>query len=480
MEIVQFNKHYNPTKYGVSMMKMKSRLHDVINNPTLLARALDSYQQDQLLEALKLCNHNDEQVLFAARYKPKSIALILATLPPQQVLEAISLNNEFHDSLLAEAADYPKSLKVIYRFLTSQQDCLKAAQLRTKEGYTLLHSAALEPQSLKLILDSLAREKRAEQVKEKNYSGKSLLHLVVAEPESMEIVLKKVRPEDIPLLAEVTDAKGNTVLHSIFSSIRPVDRQDRLESFKLLLNELPQEKRLAVLQAKNRKGLPVLHCASSDTDFIEAALNAIPIEQRVEAVMTRNESGRNLLEWNMYGEANYKVILSSLPDDDARFNVVRHSSLSGLQRNDAIRDLIVKSSQQKPNIFDIFFKAHDIAIRALSHRCSPNKGSALFEQGGFEEYPIATEEFLDCIRRCRDGVSLKQTIIHFLAGRDASVHCQQSLQILLLHVLLDNTHLTVSDVANNYQQKLDQLQNQWQVFVPKNISISESCSMLAA
>ena len=220
----------------------------------------------------------------------------------------------------------PRDSLLHWACLTSEQTIIKevingipegqrlaAVKVANEDGDTVLHYAAHNFESLKVILELLPEGQRLEAVKFADNNGNTVLDYTADKLESLKAVLE-LFPEGQRLAAvKLPDKYGNTVLHYA---------ADKVESLKALLALYPEGQRLAAVKLADNYGDTVLHKAAHNFESLKAVLELLPEGQRLEAVKFANNNGNTVLHYAADNVESLKAVLALLPEGQ-RLEVVK-------------------------------------------------------------------------------------------------------------------------------------------------------------
>jgi hypothetical protein len=234
---------------------------------------------------------SNDTVLHVAAQRPECLKVILESLPAQQRIFAVSQAKtprleSWHkymdtpNTVLHLAHNNPQSLKTILELLPENQR-FNAITLEKEIGQgrsiTVLYNAYANPDSLKAILESFPIEKRLNLIeKTADENGDSILHYAALYPQSLEVILNLL-PEHQRLEAILLPNKcGDTVLHWVFN-----DRDESLtKSLKLLLASLSKDHLLQAINTPNINGKTVMHLVAKAPSSLKTLLQFLPNPQK--------------------------------------------------------------------------------------------------------------------------------------------------------------------------------------------------------
>ncbi|WP_115705968.1 ankyrin repeat domain-containing protein [Legionella sainthelensi] len=222
----------------------------------------------------------------------------------------IRQKNQKGETLIHLAANNSESLKIILA-LHPENKRLEAVMIQDNYGYTAFHEAADTPESLKTILELYPENQRLEAVTVKSNKGDTALHNAAMSPESLRTILGLL-PENQRLRAVmIKNEDGDTVLHLATKNA---------ESLKTVLALLPENQRLDALIIQNNDSYyngytTALHLAAKYPESLKTILGSLPEHQRLEAVMIKNKGGDTVLHLAHYNFESLQTILELYPEN---------------------------------------------------------------------------------------------------------------------------------------------------------------------
>lgn len=177
---------------------------------------------------------------------------------------------------------------------------------KTEQGDSILHSAAPNPESLKIALAAYPKDEWLAALREKNKKGETVFHLAVRNPVSLEFILSLLGNQQQAVLQEKT-GDDNTALHLAVPSF---------ESFQMILGLYSQDKQLLAPREKNKTGNTVFHLAASHPKSLQAILNLYPQDKRLAILLEKNNQGENPLELAFSNPAALEIMFQSLSEAD--------------------------------------------------------------------------------------------------------------------------------------------------------------------
>ncbi len=222
------------------------------------------------------------------------------------------------ETILHRAADNPECLDTILS-LYPEVERLEAVKTKTQYGETILHRVAGKPECLDAILSQLPEHQRLEAVRTESQCGETVLHCAVGKPESLRMILM-LYPEDERLEAVRTKTQyGETILHRIAG---------KPECLDAVLSQLPADQRLEAVRTKIQYGETILHRIAGKPECLDAVLSQLPADQRLEAVKAKSRYGQTVLHCAVDSPECLGAILSQLPEHQ-RLEAVKAKSQSG-------------------------------------------------------------------------------------------------------------------------------------------------------
>lgn len=291
-------------------------LHEVLLNElmsvnTSLEQAIfkaifEAFPRDICLRALRKPNYWKRSVVDHAVEQPAILKLILAFIPYEA--SAFNTDSVIQPAHLIKAVRYPESLRRLLNWFPEDVR-LSLLQSLDCDGTTLLHEAALHPESLEYLLELYPNKgARLRALIQKDKKGRLVLHYAVRSPDALEILFKAYPKQLLDAALKVGDAEENTPLHFAASSRYP-------ESLKMMLEAYVKETRCIALERKNHKRNTVLlescmhplefHFSKYSTTHpvygfkkknVEIILREYPIEARFFALIYKNKDGQSALE----------------------------------------------------------------------------------------------------------------------------------------------------------------------------------------
>ncbi len=299
--------------------------------------------------------NSEKNLLLLAVEHPELFVLIWRMLSVEQRLDAMKLDDH-KGKLLHLAVSFPASLKVIFE--SCPEEFIAAVRLPDCYDLDMLHlAAALNPESLKIILEALPENERLEAVKTKNECDVTTLHCAVRSPESLKMILALYPKRKERLAALILNDKyGNTVLHTaapnfncLMAILELLPKNERLKalkvkdkngktvlhhiagnpkSLKIVLGVYPPNKRLAAVKVTEENGSTVLHYAAENVESLRTVLGLYPKNEHLEAVDIKNKQGNLVLHYAANNVESLQMILKLYPKNE-RLRVVRIQNQEG-------------------------------------------------------------------------------------------------------------------------------------------------------
>lgn len=206
--------------------------------------------------------------------------------------------HQFGPTLLHMVADYPEILAQNLELLADKS--LISVKIKDKLGNSVLHKAAGNPHSLKMILELYPQHELVAALRETNDRGETVLHLAARSEQSLQLLSSYFSSNELFTTAREKDKSGNTALHYAVANAPALSR---------LLSFYPNvEQQRKALQEKNHNGDTVLHRAVPYIDSLVILFALIhEKEQRTILSMKNNEANTILLS-----ALNYPVALNAI------------------------------------------------------------------------------------------------------------------------------------------------------------------------
>ncbi|CAM4486165.1 MAG: hypothetical protein LEGION0403_FIIPPAGN_00339 [Legionella sp.] len=240
---------------------------------------------------------------------PVNRKLILGMLRENntRIYQAVSIH-QFGPTLLHAVADYPE---VLAQNLESLAD-KGLASVKTKDhaGNSVLHKAAGNPQSLKIVLELYPQDELLTALREINHNGETVLHLAARNEQSLQLLSSYFSSNELFTTAREKDKSGNTVLHCITANAPALSK---------LLSFYPDiEQKRKALQEKNKSGDTVLHSAVPYTDSLILLFALIHQKEQKAVLNLRNNDRATILLLALnYPEAITVIFNWLLPEHQA-------------------------------------------------------------------------------------------------------------------------------------------------------------------
>ncbi|KTD47574.1 ankyrin repeat domain-containing protein [Legionella quateirensis] len=325
---------------AVSMDTPEAVIQTVVKHPNFNPDAVDddgltpfylAAEQGNIPLASALLSRDVDYLVQFNGYLPLSTALhnghlsfvlwFLGALPDDKRAGAVMEEDGFANTVLIEAAINPESLRLL---LTSLSETAKAAavMIKLKDQSTILHLAASNPVSLKLLLDCTAclpEDTRTELLMAKNTNGFTVLHYAANNPKSLKLLLDCLGESERTNAVMVTNRIGSTVLH---------EASNNPKSLKLLLRYLPKATKAAAVMAKDINGYTSLHRAAKNPESLRLLLTNIPQDERAAAVNENDRKGETVIDLVLGNPESLNQLLICLPEK-ARVAVVMAKNWKG-------------------------------------------------------------------------------------------------------------------------------------------------------
>ncbi|WP_147286844.1 ankyrin repeat domain-containing protein [Legionella moravica] len=395
----------------VMRMRLKGDtvLHTVArNNPRFLKEILNCLPAAARTKAVKGRNDCGITVMYLITGSHHELLIdVLNCLPEADragiVLQTYSIGN----TLLHLAAVYPETLQSLLDYLPKEV-LADAITLKNQVGITVLHLIAekARPDLLKQLLDYLPEIRRADAVMAQNKLGDTLLHNATNDSRSLIALLDYLPKAAVADALRLTGRYKKTVLHLAAFKCRDV--------LMRLLDYLPEPARTDAIVAQDGNGDTVLHFVASYYKTLELVINSISKPALAGALTLKNTFGETVL----HGSANYspdvlKQLLDYLPEE-ARLDAVMMKDSYG----NTVLHLI---AQNRP----------DLLVQLLDCLPEASRASALEERNVDTVFHNAVEntryllELQDyfpkaVVAEAAEAVMLKTpneyTVLHLIAG----------------------------------------------------------------
>lgn len=199
-----------------------------------------------LWSLIKKRNPLGETLLQKAVDNSISTGIILDALSEAERWELARTTDMVGQTVLHSAAENPASLEaILVRFTQDKQTQL--IQLQDKDEDTVLHSVIEHRASLRVILECLQQKDLVSSLLQENAYNDTVFVMAIDYPESLQTILSLCSADT---LFELLNKAGPTLLTS--DSTNP-------ESLSIILEKLPIEKRLLILEQKDERGVGIIN-----------------------------------------------------------------------------------------------------------------------------------------------------------------------------------------------------------------------------
>ncbi|MFJ1268153.1 hypothetical protein ACD661_06260 [Legionella lytica] len=223
----------------------------------------------------------------------------------KRMYQAVSIH-QFGPTLLHAVADFPEILAQNLELIADKS--LVSVKTKDQSGNSVLHKAAGNPQSLKMVLDLYPPDELLTALRETNHQGETVLHLAARNEQSLQLLFLYFSADELCTTARAKDRSGNTALHRATINARALSK---------LLSLYPNVKQQhKALQEKNNNGDTVFHRAVPDADSLVHLLALIPKEEQKAVLNIKNKDGVTILLLALkYPEALHAIFNWLLPEN---------------------------------------------------------------------------------------------------------------------------------------------------------------------
>ncbi|MDR3501557.1 MAG: hypothetical protein P4L79_03145 [Legionella sp.] len=206
--------------------------------------------------------------------------------------------HQFGPTLLHAVADYPEVLAQNLESLADKG--LISVKTKDQSGNSVLHKAAENPQSLKMILELYPKDELLAALRETNHQGETVLHLAARNEHSLQLLSSYFSANELITTAREKDKSGNTALHRATANAPALSQ---------LLSFYPNvEQQRKALQEKNHAGDTVFHKAVPYADSLVILLTLIHENEQRAVLNIKNNSGTTILLLAL----NYSAALNAI------------------------------------------------------------------------------------------------------------------------------------------------------------------------
>ncbi|KTC96218.1 ankyrin repeat domain-containing protein [Legionella feeleii] len=184
-------------------------------NHELLRLILLSLAPEERLAVINEKSSEGKSVLHFAAHDLEALKAILMLLPESDRLAAVNQKDNNGDSVLHLN---PGPLKTILMLLPESDRQAAINEKNNNFGYSVIHLAANNAESLTAILTSIPESARLTLVNEKANNGRTALHSAANKPETLEAILNLL-PEMMPQANPNYSAKRNEQISMLYSNI---------------------------------------------------------------------------------------------------------------------------------------------------------------------------------------------------------------------------------------------------------------------
>lgn len=296
-------------------------LHRISVNPVFLKLYLMFFPANEALVKIKEKDRNNNTLLHRVAANPAALKLILDFYPEEERLAAVKKLDEVNQSVLFCASSNLESFKTILNLYPAEEQ-FTAVSARNKTGITPLYKATeSNSELLQFILDIYSEEERFAAVTAMQGRKSPLFLAAETSPERLQIIMDALPEADRLDAVMTTDAEGNTLFQWAAKNNHAV--------FKLLLDRLPEDKLVTILNIKDKDGNKPVHLIASNHELLKRILTLYPQESRLAEVKATNNNGSSLLHWAAENPESLKMLLKLYPNDEARISALKISNKSG-------------------------------------------------------------------------------------------------------------------------------------------------------
>ncbi len=227
----------------------------------------------------------EKNLLMASPWDTQLFQTLWNLLTPQQRLKAIRLKNADNEgngeTLAHRLSQTPENLAFFFKLLPKMtwSGKLNLLMKQDVDGDTVLHTAALVPKSLQIILHFLPVELRLKLIHCRNNEGKTVLHLAAKTPESIKVIYQYIPSRYTLTIVKSRDQKFRTILHKAVSQSDVV---------KMTLEAISPEERLPLLEIVNKQGVTAFHRALEYPDTLAVIVDMLQPHECLKLVHMRS------------------------------------------------------------------------------------------------------------------------------------------------------------------------------------------------
>ncbi|MFW2569420.1 hypothetical protein [Legionella sp. 29fVS95] len=264
-------------------------------NYELLRLILLSLSPEERLAVINEKSSEGKSVLHFAAHDLEALRAILVLLPESNRLAAVNQKDNNGDSVLHLN---PGALKTILMSLPESDRLAAINEKNNNFGYSVIHLAANNAESLTAILTSIPESARLTLVNEKANNGRTALHSAANKPETLEAILNLL-PEMMPQANPNYSAKRNEQISMLYSNI------NQLRSYgRKLYNPVNDKK-------AETEGVKAVCLALSLSYFANKFMNTQNHEERqIAQEAFQKELKQGILD--MHHRARWKPVLANI------------------------------------------------------------------------------------------------------------------------------------------------------------------------
>lgn len=245
-------------------------LHYAVNSKESLSFLINCLPRSLLKEGLLIRNTTDESVLDWAAEQVEVLAVIRSIFEYEEFVELIQSPNLVGYTLFYKLIDFPDSLAWLLKQVGEDPRIISSI-LEPKNNFelSLLHCAVQKNKmALELLLGFYSAEQRLVIFLQRNAFGYTVLDNAAMFPEILWMLLNSLTMEERLVAIKLTTSNGRSLLHHAVSPLKSSDRKlqfpyidNALDSLIIILSSIRENERWAVLIQKDNLGESALSLA---------------------------------------------------------------------------------------------------------------------------------------------------------------------------------------------------------------------------
>lgn len=296
-------------------------LHLVSHDPELVEEILQLYPQPDRVAVLNRKNTRGQNVLHLAAGRLSGHIMPILTLYPEELRTPALLDKDnLGNTVFQYAGQYSGAVKEILQLIpeTEQLNLLENVDSLDREQ---LHIAARDPESLKVILSMYLPEKRLERLLRQDKQKESVIDRVDGRLTAILTILELLPIEDRLAVLNYVKKDGFTVFYSTFTQEQAFEAVQKLVAPADLLD---------AMKMQCLHGYTPLHKVADDTKLFPVFLAHYPESERWGAMQQKNGHGRIPIQGTLFCNPSIPTLLKLLPPNRRLEYIIQKRGMDGM------------------------------------------------------------------------------------------------------------------------------------------------------